>query len=75
MRQGKYGIYIILALFFTLVAPHTLSIGKLTLWPKSLCTPADANTNREWTISTDWRRGSVVRMSFFGWRTFPDLCL
>jgi len=22
-----------------------------------------------------WRRGSVVRTSVFGWRTFPDLCL
>ena len=22
-----------------------------------------------------WRRGSVVRTSFFGWRTFLDLCL
>jgi len=22
-----------------------------------------------------WRRGSVVRASVFGWRTFPDLCL
>jgi len=22
-----------------------------------------------------WRRGSVVRMSVFGWQTFPDLCL
>jgi len=22
-----------------------------------------------------WRRGSVVRKSVFGWRTFPDLCM
>ena len=28
------------------------------------------------THSVDsWRRGLVVKMSVFGWRTFPDLCL
>jgi len=27
------------------------------------------------TYLVGWRRGSVVRTSVFGWRTFPDLCL
>jgi len=28
----------------------------------------------DWTYKNGWRCGSVVRMSVFGWQTFPDLC-
>jgi len=27
------------------------------------------------SLLSAWRRGSLVRMSVFGWRTFPDLHL
>ena len=43
--------------------------------PRSTCMQAGTwTTSESLSVEDVWRRSSVIRMSVFGWRTFPALC-